>query len=126
MAKRFLHISFDFADADPQVEKLQPVYCLIKDGLQLLNLRMARAKSKEICKNRLAIESCPGRQVVSCYQVVAIPIGRRRNLMAEIASPECASNQKVQKQRHFPRRPIRNCHHLIAGNYLMARTLIDG
>ena len=26
MAKRFLHISFDFADADPQVEKLQPVF----------------------------------------------------------------------------------------------------
>ena len=51
MAKRFLHISFDFADADPQVEKLQPVFDKAIDWLQLLNLRSASAKSR-MCKNR--------------------------------------------------------------------------
>ena len=35
MAKRFLHISFDFADADPQVEKLQPVFDKAIDWLRL-------------------------------------------------------------------------------------------
>ena len=36
MAKRFLHISFDFADADPQVEKLQPVFDKAIDWLRYM------------------------------------------------------------------------------------------
>ena len=36
MAKRFLHIFFDFSDADPQVEKLQPVFDKAIDWLRYM------------------------------------------------------------------------------------------
>ena len=42
MAKRFLHISFDFADADPQVEKLQPVFDKAIDWLRYMPTWMSR------------------------------------------------------------------------------------